>query len=481
MLVGGVNNSRNNSMSNKEEYYINLYVGGKFVCDPHVRYSGGDMVRFKDDPDTGLWFNTVQLIYFNIPDSRTLQDNLKVVWNDSRNINMLNYWVKHNEIDMYVEHEIAIFSNDDIMLTVETVESVGYGNEGVEVAGSKGGEGGEGVEGLGGEDVEVVGNKSGEGGEGVKGLGEEGIEVIGSQCGKSNAAGLENGDEGLNSIVKEAGDEGLEDEKVRQKVREVEGKTSRKAKETVLDETESESSRKQFEAEVPEKVEVEGLNDRVGREEEGNRTEYFDSDDHGSILGSDDNDNIDTCKRKRRRSRFPTYNPNSTSPHFCIGMLFKDVFEAGNYLGSLVSMPALLYGFLNKILMTTYIGTTTRRYWKAYAYALQPINGSHKWRKSGIEHVLPPVEKTMPGRLKKNKMKAKNEPKKVKSGQLSRAGLIMRCRKCGGEGHNIRSCLQPNTAGSRSSTSTRTRSQERRVYQEPISTQESTAAKKMKK
>ncbi|MBA0841453.1 hypothetical protein Goarm_003944, partial [Gossypium armourianum] len=86
-------------------------------------------------------------------------------------------------------------------------------------------------------------------------------------------------------------------QEVRQKVREVEGKTSRKAKETIFDETESESSRKQFEAKVPEKVEVEGLNDRVGREEEGNRTEYFDSDDHGSILGSDDNDNIDTCKR----------------------------------------------------------------------------------------------------------------------------------------------------------------------------------------
>ncbi|MBA0600279.1 hypothetical protein Gorai_006473, partial [Gossypium raimondii] len=85
---------------------------------------------------------------------------------------------------------------------------------------------------------------------------------------------------------------------------------------------------------------------------------------------------------------------------------------------------------------------------KAYAYVLQPINGSHKWRKSGIEHVLPPIEKTMPGKLKKNKMKEKNEPKKVKSGQLSRAGLIMRCRKCGGEGYNIRSCLQPNTTGS---------------------------------
>ncbi|MBA0794280.1 hypothetical protein Gohar_018628, partial [Gossypium harknessii] len=69
-------------------------------------------------------------------------------------------------------------------------------------------------------------------------------------------------------------------------------------------------------------------------------------------------------------------------------------------------------------------------------------------RKSGIEPVLPPIEKKMPGRPKKNKRKAKNEPKKVNYGQLNRAGLIMRCRKCGGEGHNRKSCFQANTTGS---------------------------------
>ncbi|KAH1038113.1 hypothetical protein J1N35_039856 [Gossypium stocksii] len=87
-------------------------------------------------------------------------------------------------------------------------------------------------------------------------------------------------------------------------------------------------------------------------------------------------------------------------------------------------------------------------YLKAYAYALQPINGSHKWRKSGIEPVLSPVEKTMLGKLKKNRRKAINESKKVKHGQLSRASLIMRCRKYGGECHNRRSCLQLNTTRS---------------------------------
>ncbi|KAK9027895.1 hypothetical protein V6N11_067716 [Hibiscus sabdariffa] len=76
-------------------------------------------------------------------------------------------------------------------------------------------------------------------------------------------------------------------------------------------------------------------------------------------------------------------------------------------------------------------------YIKAYSYALQPINGSHDWKKSGIEAVLPPIEREMPGRPKKNRRKAKDEPKKLKSGHISRTGLIMTCRNCGGEGTNM--------------------------------------------
>ncbi|MBA0556293.1 hypothetical protein Golob_026406, partial [Gossypium lobatum] len=82
--------------------------------------------------------------------------------------------VKHKEIDLYVEHEIdtAIFANDDLMLTVATVE-------GVEVVGSQCGEGGE-VEGVDGLDASIE--------------------------------GLKESDEGLNSSVEEDGEEGVEDE-----------------------------------------------------------------------------------------------------------------------------------------------------------------------------------------------------------------------------------------------------------------------------
>ncbi|MBA0789444.1 hypothetical protein Gotri_027007 [Gossypium trilobum] len=201
--------------------------------------------------------------------------------------------VKHKEIDLYVEHGIdtVVFVDDESMLAVACLQFGGDGNEG--------GEGGE-VVGSGEGSGEVAGNKGGEGigegGKGAEGLGGEGDDISVSEGGESDGGGEEG-------------------------VREVEGKTNGKGKETVLDETESESSREQFEAEVPEEVDGEGLNNNVGREKDGNETKYFDSDDHGSILMSKDDDSIDVC---RRRSRFPTYNPNSTSPHFYIGMLFKD-------------------------------------------------------------------------------------------------------------------------------------------------------------
>ncbi|KAK8628910.1 hypothetical protein V6N13_009490 [Hibiscus sabdariffa] len=68
--------------------------------------------------------------------------------------------------------------------------------------------------------------------------------------------------------------------------------------------------------------------------------------------------------------------------------------------------------FINDYLHSCYLKDT---YIKAYSYALQPINGSQDWKKSGIEAVLPPIEREMPGRPKKNRRKAKDEPKKLMS------------------------------------------------------------------
>ncbi|KAE8691274.1 hypothetical protein F3Y22_tig00110890pilonHSYRG00380 [Hibiscus syriacus] len=72
-------------------------------------------------------------------------------------------------------------------------------------------------------------------------------------------------------------------------------------------------------------------------------------------------------------------------------------------------------------------------YNKAYKYALQPINGPHDWNKSEIDPVLPSVDRDMPGRPKKNRKKQKDEPKKVKPQHISMIGLIMTCKNCGGQ------------------------------------------------
>ncbi|KAL1112717.1 hypothetical protein V6Z11_D02G144000 [Gossypium hirsutum] len=102
-------------MSSDEEYYIIFHVDGCFVKDPYVRYVGGEVIRFKEDPDTrfyfelvkiGLGFNTVMLIYFHEPSTVRLQNNLSVIYDDTSTVAMLDFWVKFKQIDLYVEHEV---------------------------------------------------------------------------------------------------------------------------------------------------------------------------------------------------------------------------------------------------------------------------------------------------------------------------------------------------------------------------------------
>ncbi|MBA0786622.1 hypothetical protein Gotri_025139 [Gossypium trilobum] len=66
-----------------------------------------------------------------------------------------------------------------------------------------------------------------------------------------------------------------------------------------------------------------GLNNvaatRSGEEEDGNETEVWDSDEHGSLVGSDEDEEHEDGDRKR--SKFPLYNDKLK---FSLGMLFKD-------------------------------------------------------------------------------------------------------------------------------------------------------------
>ncbi|MBA0770263.1 hypothetical protein Gotri_018921 [Gossypium trilobum] len=135
------------------------------------------------------------------------------------------------------------------MLVVACLQFDGDGNEsgeGGEVISNKGGEvagskGGEGVEGQG----------VGEGGEVAEGLGGEGDDVVVSEGGESDGGGKkgvrdesDSDSEDENAYLMKVmylpdGDDDEELQEAWQKVREVEGKTSGKGKETVLDETKS--------------------------------------------------------------------------------------------------------------------------------------------------------------------------------------------------------------------------------------------------
>ncbi|MBA0676812.1 hypothetical protein Goari_018268, partial [Gossypium aridum] len=105
-------------ISSDEKYYIILQVGGHFVKDPYVRNVGGEVIRLKENSNTisyfelckivkiGLGFNTIMLIYFHEPSIVRLQNNLKVIYDDTSTIATLDFWIKFKKIDLYVEHEV---------------------------------------------------------------------------------------------------------------------------------------------------------------------------------------------------------------------------------------------------------------------------------------------------------------------------------------------------------------------------------------
>ncbi|OMO89154.1 Transposase, MuDR, plant [Corchorus olitorius] len=88
------------------QYYIQIYHGGRFVCDPYLRYEGGEFVRALDVPDTMNW---------------AILENIIM-----RTIGMINVWEKYHEITLYDDH---LVEEDP-----QVVELLGIG-EGVNVPG----------------------------------------------------------------------------------------------------------------------------------------------------------------------------------------------------------------------------------------------------------------------------------------------------------------------------------------------------------
>ena len=78
---------------------------------------------------------------------------------------------------------------------------------------------------------------------------------------------------------------------------------------------------------------------------------------------------------------------------------------------------------------------------ESYQFPLQPVPGKKFMRCEEFEAIEAPPVKKMPGRPRKKRVRASNEPcSNQQSGKLSRKGERQRCRTCHQEGHNKASC-----------------------------------------
>ena len=84
---------------------------------------------------------------------------------------------------------------------------------------------------------------------------------------------------------------------------------------------------------------------------------------------------------------------------------------------------------------------TRAEYLKTYAHTITPVPSDIYWITCEEEAINPPVVRRMPGRPKKLRRRAQDEPKK---GQVStRKGLVVHCKRCFQPRHNSRTCKNP--------------------------------------
>ena len=76
-----------------------------------------------------------------------------------------------------------------------------------------------------------------------------------------------------------------------------------------------------------------------------------------------------------------------------------------------------------------------------YDNVLQPINGDIQWPQSDMLELDPPASVTQSGRPKKARKRDVTEGKD--HGKRLRRRTVIHCRKCGGIGHNAKTCKNP--------------------------------------
>jgi hypothetical protein len=83
-----------------DEYYMELYHGGRFVNEPSFRYEGGALVTVRKDSDTISYFELKRIVkdelnknmdcvYFYNPKTGSFQNGIRLIWDAKSTIEML--------------------------------------------------------------------------------------------------------------------------------------------------------------------------------------------------------------------------------------------------------------------------------------------------------------------------------------------------------------------------------------------------------
>ncbi|KAL4342120.1 hypothetical protein GQ457_08G026870 [Hibiscus cannabinus] len=184
---------------------------------------------------------------------------------------------------------------------------------------------------------------------------------------------------------------------------------------------------------------------------EGNESEYLDSSEPGEYGGSDESE-AEVCGTfVGQKTVGPRYDPNCSIPTWELGQGFVDLKKLSCTcreweLTGIPCCPAICAIFHDSKSLENYVSEWYKKekYMATYKHVLQPVRGKKFWPK-GLPPILPPTVKVQPGRPKKKRTKAKDEPKKIKVGKFTKAGARMRCSKCRTLDHNIQNCPQKST------------------------------------
>ncbi|CAK8538466.1 unnamed protein product [Lathyrus sativus] len=100
----------------------------------------------------------------------------------------------------------------------------------------------------------------------------------------------------------------------------------------------------------------------------------------------------------------------------------------------------------NKANVDPYVSAYYRKisFMATYSYIILPSNGPRLWEKAQGDPFNPPVMRRAPGRPKKKRNKANDEPSS--SNVLPRHSSIVKCKSCGNFEHNSRTCKGKTTA-----------------------------------